>query len=71
MSYCTMTKTQQDTYFLDSGCPCCGSSHLLVEHWRENLLTRKRKVFCETCEREYDEVHYKDVGQRFLRQMQP
>jgi hypothetical protein len=61
------TEKHQDVYFRDCRCPFCGSDDLLMGRWDDvGLRTSEREIFCDQCEEGWKEVHYKDVGQRFL-----
>ncbi|MFO0800190.1 MAG: hypothetical protein U0804_22210 [Gemmataceae bacterium] len=62
------TKEQQDVYFQEERCPFCRSEELLFasRESRECGRTEAREVFCDECEEEWVEVHYRDVGSNFL-----
>jgi len=62
------SKEQQDGYFYHGACPECGSAEDLEPNDRHDrgIRTRSRLVYCDGCDAEVYEVHFREVGCRFL-----
>lgn len=62
------SKEQQNEYFYHGACPECGSAEDLEPNdWHDRgIRTRSRLVYCNGCDAEFYEVHFRDVGCRFL-----